>query len=256
MPITIDKPIEVLTQTRFGEIAFEVMQHAFAVHNQMGRFFDEEVYQNELKARLGDRASTEVWIHAQHGDFQKSFRLDLLVDHGAPFELKAVQQLNDQHRNQLIHYLMLTGLTHGKLINFRPERVDHEFVNSTVSLEERRAFRVESSQGSRFQDILIELLRDWGTCLDLQLYEDAVTHFFGGVELVNQNVEVVCEGRKVGTQTMRLVDPTTAFKITSLRRDLEAFESHTQRLLQHMQLERILWANVTLREVSFVLISK
>ncbi len=263
MPISINHPIEVLTQARFGEIAFEVMQHAFAIHNQMGRFFDEEVYQNELLQRLGQRATKEVYIHATHQDFQKPYRLDLLVDRGAPFELKAVQQLHDQHRNQLIHYLMLLGLAHGKLINFRPNRVEHEFVNNTLSLADRQAFEVHVDRWKpnisgcqRFQEIMLELLRDWGTCLDLQLYEDAVTHFFGGEERVHRELDVISNGHRVGGQTFRLIDNATGFKITSLRHDLEGFESHVQRLLQHTQLERMLWVNVVLREVTFAVISR
>ena len=71
--------------------------------------------------RLGQRAVKEVIVRATHGDFEKLYRLDLLVDNGAVFELRAVGQLHNQHRSQLIHYLMMTGAEHGKLINFRPE---------------------------------------------------------------------------------------------------------------------------------------
>lgn len=158
---------------------------------------------------------------------------------------------------------MLTGLAHGKLINFRPNRVEHEFVNNTLSLAERQSFQVLTHRWSQataccqqFQDIVVELLRDWGTCLDLQLYEDAVTHFFGGPESVYRERDVICDGHRVGTQSVRLIDDTTAFKLTSLRRDLDTFESHTQRLLQHTRLERMLWANVTLREVVFIVVSR
>ncbi len=259
MPITIDQPLRVLDQDQFGLISYEVIEHAFAIHKELGRFFDEDVYQNELLRRLGQRAIKEVWIYATHGDFQKAYRVDLLVDQGAPFELKAVQQLNDQHRSQLINYLMLTGLHHGKLINFRPNRVEHEFVNNHITLAQRRAFRIEigrwmstAAECQRFQDILVAMLQDWGTCLDLELYTDALTHFFGGVETVFRNVEVRSHGVIVGTQKLRLINESTAFRLTSLSRDLENFESHLRRLLQHTLLKEILWVNVTLEEVAFV----
>ena len=38
MPITCDIPLRKLTQDEFGEVAFEVIHHAFAIHNEMGRF--------------------------------------------------------------------------------------------------------------------------------------------------------------------------------------------------------------------------
>lgn len=258
MPITIAHPLRVLDQQQFGNIAYEVIQHSFAIHNEFGRFFEEEVYQNELLSRLGPRATKEVWIHVSHDDFRKPYRVDLLFDHGAPFELKAVQQLHDQHRSQLINYLMLTGLNHGKLINFRPNRVEHEFVNNHIALAQRQTFRVEisrwrspDSESRRFQELLVTLLRDWGTYLELELYAEAVTHFFGGPERVVLDVDVTSNGIIVGTQKLRLLNETTAFKLTSLSHDLESYESHLRRLLLHTQLRRMLWVNVTLEEVAF-----
>jgi hypothetical protein len=32
----------------------------------------------------------------------------------------------------LMHYLFLTGLPHGKLVNLRPEQVEHAFVNESL----------------------------------------------------------------------------------------------------------------------------
>jgi len=263
MTITIDHPLRVLDQDQFGPIAYEVINQAFAIHKELGRFFDEDVYQNELLRRLGPRATKEVWIHATHADFRKAYRVDLLVDQGALFELKAVQQLNEQHRSQLINYLMLTGLNHGKLINFRPNRIEHEFVNNHITLAQRRAFQIDVARWSattadarRFQELLLAMLQDWGTCLDLELYIDALSHFFGGSETVIRDVEVRSHGVVVGIQKLRLINDSTAFKLTSLSRDLESFESHVQRLLQHTELEEMLWVNITLEEVAFVSVRK
>jgi len=41
MPIALRVPVRRLSQREFGEIAFEVMRHVFAIHNEIGRFFDE-----------------------------------------------------------------------------------------------------------------------------------------------------------------------------------------------------------------------
>ena len=38
--------------------------------------------------------------------------MDLLVDNGIIYELKTVSALNDSHKQQLINYLLLTGIKH------------------------------------------------------------------------------------------------------------------------------------------------
>ena len=52
MPITLRFPIRRLSQSEFGEISFEVMRHVFAIHNEIGRFFNEQIYKQELTNRL------------------------------------------------------------------------------------------------------------------------------------------------------------------------------------------------------------
>lgn len=263
MPITADRPIQVMTQEQFGAVAFEVMNHAFAIHHEMGRLFDEEAYRNELLRRLGSRAGKEVILNATFGGFSKSYRMDLLVDGGGVFETKTASDLHDLHRTQLIHYLLMSGLRHGKLINFRREQVQHEFVNCTSTLAERRAFSVQTEHWNRtlpgcgqFQDVLTECLRDWGTRLELQLYEEALTHFFGGPAAVQQEIDISNAGQRLGCHSVRLINPVTAFKLTSFQRDLRAFESQMRRFLQFTRLEHILWANITLHQVLLVVVSK
>ena len=78
MPITIAHPLRVLDQKQLGAIAYELIELSFAIHNELGRFFDEDVYQNELLQRLGPRATKEVWIHVTHGDAYESHLRRLL----------------------------------------------------------------------------------------------------------------------------------------------------------------------------------
>lgn len=258
MPITTNHPIRILTQDQFGKIAYEVIGHAMELHNSMGRFFDEPVYQNALLARLGSRAATEVYLHFSHDDFRTSCRIDFLVDGGAIFELKAVADLHDQHRRQLIQYLMLTELRHGKLVNFRQEQLQHEFVNCAITTEQRRDYEVrddgwncDAPGCAEFQDYVVDLIHDWGTGLDVHLYEQAIVHRYGGREQVERAVDVLRDGRVIGQHLCRLIAPTNTFKITTLRKDLPAYESNLRRFLDHTNLERVFWANVQLGEVTF-----
>jgi hypothetical protein len=52
MAVTLPIPIRRLSQSEFGELAFDVMRHVFAIHNEIGRFFDEKIYKRELARRL------------------------------------------------------------------------------------------------------------------------------------------------------------------------------------------------------------
>jgi len=51
------------------------------------------------------------------------------VDRDVFYELKAVDRWHAKHKAQLIHYLMISGVQHGKLINFRPASVASFFCN-------------------------------------------------------------------------------------------------------------------------------
>jgi GxxExxY protein len=257
MPIEFSKNFRALDQEKFGAIAYDVMEQAFQVHNKLGRFFDEEAYQLELAHVLGSRAGVEAGIMVKHADFFKTYFIDLLVDQGAIFELKTVNHLTDEHRAQLLNYLLLTESRHGKLINFRPERVEHEFVNTTLTHADRTTFEVDDSvwdnsveRALEIRRLVEEFLRDWGTGLDLQLYVDALTHFLGGEDRVVREIDIVSEGRCISHQKVRFAGTDAAFKFTALSGTFENFESHTLRFLKHTDLKQLLWINVTLRTVT------
>src|SRR5437016_4910208 len=141
MPIRLPFPIVSLEQEEFGAIAYDVMEAAFQIHHELGRFFDESVYQAALAAKF-EVASVEAPIAVSHEDFVKPYALDLVINQKAIFELKTVETLHPQHRAQLLNYLMLTECKHGKLINMRSERIEHEFVNCLLTRSQRTDFEV------------------------------------------------------------------------------------------------------------------
>ena len=168
-----------------------------------------------------------------------------------------MQQLLEVHRAQLIHYLMLADLKHGKLLNFRTARVEHEFVNTLLSTEQRRQFTLDTKEWTatttaheRLQDLVVGLCRDWGTGLQLSLYEEAISHFFACPGGSIDTVPVTSNGKYLGTQAMRLIDASTAVKVTSLT-DMEIFSEHARKLLRHTSLETICWINIQSSVVSF-----
>ena len=263
MPIHTGIPIYPFSQSQFGPIAYEVMGHAYAIHKELGPIFNETAYRNTLAHILAPRAVTEVCIRLTHADFEKRVFIDLVVDQGCPFELKVAGELHNRHRQQLIQYLMLSGLNHGKLINFGADRVQHEFVNCHESTSHRRSFQIDlerwtwpSADACRLQEIVTSLLHDWGTGLDRWLYIEAVTYFLGGPEVVQQPMATLWDGIVVGSQDINLVCQQVGFEISCLRRDLDLYEKHLQRFLAHTTLKRILWVNIVSGCVRFVVLEK
>lgn len=145
MPICLPAGLRRLSDPEFKQVAYEVMQLVFAVHHELGWLFDESVYQAALAQRIRD-SEREVPIEVSFETFRKLYYLDLVVAHGAVFEFKAAETIVDRHRAQLLNYLMLAELPHGKLVNFRGETVQHEFVNATLGRIERVAFGVEAAE--------------------------------------------------------------------------------------------------------------
>lgn len=260
MPIQVGATTYRLNESDFGRIAYDVMRCVFDIHNELGRFFDEKIYKRELGGRY-PRTQLEVPIEVSFECFRKLYFLDALVDGSAPFEFKTVESLTDRHRSQLLHYLLLADLPHGKLVNMRTEQVQHEFVNTTLRPQSRTGFEVTDRGWQEIGDEPVlewftAFLRDLGTCLDISLYEEALTHLLGGKERVLQDVEVISGGGVLGPQKFRLMAPGVAFKVTTLLDDPSLFEIHARRLLDHTSLKAIQWINVTRNEVSFRTIRK
>jgi GxxExxY protein len=263
MPIIVEADLRRPTQAEFAAIAYDVMQVVFSVRNELGRFLGEELYQREIVHRL-PLARSEVAIRVSFEEFSTVFFIDLLAECVAPFEFKAVANLTGRHRAQLINYLLLTELPHGKLVNLRPSIIQHRFVNSSLTRADRLKFEVDATDwdGSKprpreLRSWLTSALSDWGAGLDLRLYEEACTHFLGGDDNVLDRTEIRVDGRSLGTQQVRLVEPDAAFKVTMLEADLlPMFEDHARRFLDHSSLSAIHWINITLRQVRFATIRR
>ncbi len=262
MPVTFRVPIRRLSQTEFGEIAYELMGHVFAIHGEMGRFFNENIYKQELARRMS-AVRLEEPIQVVFGSFRKAYFLDVLVAEGALFEFKAVESFAGRHQAQLLNYLLLCDLAHGKLINVRPDAVEHEFVNTQWRYVDRLKFQVDTEQWNpslpgtaTLQEYLIALLRDLGVGLETALYEAAVVDFLGGPDRVETDIAVVVNHQQVGRQRMRLIGPGVAMKITAFEHSRDGFETHARRLLAHVDLHAIAWINIAFGQVTFTTLTR
>ena len=251
MPITINADIRRPTEDEFKSLAYDVMACIFQVHNELGRFCDEKIYKRLVAKRFGN-IETEVPVDVSFETFSRTYFLDMLIHKCTIFELKAVDCLAPEHRGQLLNYLLLADLPRGKLVNLRPELVEHEFVNTTLRPSDRTSFGLDDIEfqplnhaDTTWRDFLIAALRDWGTGLDLQLYESAIAHVFGGDEAVLRNIEIIVDATKIGEQKARLTSSCASFKVTAFNESEQRFEQHARRFLNHTLLPALHWVNVS-----------
>ena len=254
MPITVGADVRQVDDATFKRLVYTTMGHVFDVHRDLGPLMDERIYQREIAFRVPD-AQRGVPIELQFESFSKTCYLDLLVAGAALFEVKAVEALHARHRGQLLQNLFLTGLGHGKLVNMRTDRVEHEFVNATATRRDRVGFGVkedgwEEADGSELKGRMIALLRDWGAGLDVALYEEAAAFLCGNE--AEDDVEIRSEDRLLGRQPMHMAGGRIALRVTALSPQRHAdFASHLRRLLAHASLDAVQWINVTRAEVCF-----
>ncbi len=107
-------PHEKLTEVIIGA--------AFKVHNRLGHSFTEKVYENALFKELklqGLEVEQQKQLTVNYGgDPIGTFIVDLLVQKKVILEIKAVKTLEKTFEDKLLHYLKVSGIEVGLLINF------------------------------------------------------------------------------------------------------------------------------------------
>jgi GxxExxY protein len=261
MPIEIPE-VGRFSSGEFRALDYEVMRCAFESQNDLGRLCDERIYRADLAARLiaaGIGARCEVPIKVSHLDFTKVYELDLIAGDQFIYELKTVANLVGEHEGQLLNYLLLTNAAHGKLINFRPTKVESKFVNAPVDeVRRRQALKVDgrfSPDAANLKNLMLDLLKDWGAYLEIALYTQALTHFLGGEDRVITQVPMQRDGIPLGNQRFHLYNPESAFRVTAFKSNLKAQEDHLKRQLTLTPLKSIHWINLHHTNISFTTIT-
>ncbi|WP_372845757.1 GxxExxY protein [Pontiella sp.] len=264
MPIELESPINRITEKEFHELDFRIMRIAFDIHNDLGRFYDEKIYQAELERRCskaGIETTREFQIKLIHKDYTKPLFIDLLLNKGTVYELKTMKSIVDPNRIQTLNYLYATDTQHGKLMNFRPKSVEHEFVSTQLNHSKRRNIEVhdpawaKTCYTEKLRHLVIDLLYDWGAFFDTDIYLDALCHFLGGKEKVLRKISIKSGDVTLGTQTIPLLTEDHAFCLTSVSKDIPAYKKHLARFLKHAQLEALHWVNLNRSSIGFTSLS-
>ena len=116
----------------FKEESYRIMGACFEVYKEKGCGFVEPVYQECLEMEFGMQG---VLFQPQVGlalaykgrPLKQKYVLAFICFEKIILEIKAVSQLNDEHRAQVHNYLRATGYRLGLLVNFgHYPGVEHE----------------------------------------------------------------------------------------------------------------------------------
>ena len=106
-----------------NEIAKIVFDTVVKIHKKLGPGLLESAYEKCLVYELRKKGlfiENQVILPLRYDDIiiDEGYRLDVLVENKVILELKAVLEVNDIYKAQLLTYLKLSGCKLGLLINF------------------------------------------------------------------------------------------------------------------------------------------
>ena len=104
------------------ELTDKIIKAFYTVYNTLGYGFLEKIYENALVIELnhmGLQAAPQQKIRVYYrGQLIGDYLADILVADQVVLELKAVEQLRQEHKAQLLNYLKATDKEVGLLLNF------------------------------------------------------------------------------------------------------------------------------------------
>ena len=117
----------------YKEESFNIVGAAMEAHRIIGCGFTEPIYQEALEEEFKLRGiphQREKVLHVTYKGkiLSKDFRPDFICYDKIIVELKAVEDLVDEHYSQVYNYLKATGLQLGLLINFGKKSLYHKRV--------------------------------------------------------------------------------------------------------------------------------
>ncbi len=262
MPIEVDSEIRIFDRDEFHSLAHRVLGIAFDVHNEFGRLLDESIYKRAIMLRCAAAgilpARQEMQSTVRFEGFEKRYYMDLLFALGLMVEAKTVELLAKAHFAQTLHYLMLTGMPNGLLVNLRTERAEHQFVSTTLNLAERRRFTIHDAdfrpineQSRWLRETVARLLADWGAFLQVALYREAIIHFQGGPEVALRKIPILDGDQSLGFDEVCLLCDDTALAFTALTDGQQRMRDHLQRFFGHTRLACIQWINLNHHDIEF-----
>ena len=107
----------------YKEESYRIVGACFEVYKDKGNGFVEPVYQECLEIEFGFQeipysAQATLRLSYRGRELKQRYVPDFMCHDKIIVELKAVTQLTDEHRAQVLNYLKATGYRLGLLMNF------------------------------------------------------------------------------------------------------------------------------------------
>ena len=121
-----------MTKLLFADETYKILGACFEVYKRMGCGFLEPVYQEclEIEFNLQEipfTAQKELILEYRGKRLKHTYKPDFICFEKIVVEIKAVSNLIDEHRAQLLNYLHAPGYKVGLLINFgHHPKIEHE----------------------------------------------------------------------------------------------------------------------------------
>ena len=114
----------------YKDLTYKIIGGAINVHKILGTGFLESVYEAALKVEFNKSnlpfKSQVTFPVIYRNENIKTFVCDMVVNDKVIIELKAIKQITDIERAQLLNYLKVTKLKVGLLFNFGAKSLQHE----------------------------------------------------------------------------------------------------------------------------------
>jgi len=119
-----------MTQILFKELSYDIIGSAMEIYKQLGVGFLESVYEEAFKIELLSNKipfeSKKKYPVMYKNTFVKDFFCDLVIDNKIIIELKAISNISNIERAQVLNYLKVTGLKLGIIVNFGETSLKYE----------------------------------------------------------------------------------------------------------------------------------
>lgn len=124
--------MKCINRDDYLEKMYQIIGAAMDIYNELGFGLSEPIYQECLSIVCSEQSipwerekPLEMSFHGQ--ELKKAYVADFVCFGDIIVELKAVSELNNDHRGQLFNYLRITDSNAGVLINFgNPNRLISE----------------------------------------------------------------------------------------------------------------------------------
>lgn len=110
------------TKILHSELTEKIIKAFYKVYNTLGYGFLEKVYENALKielSKMGLNVQAQKNIKVHYAGYEVGdYYADLMINDLVIIELKAAENICEEHEVQLINYLKATNIEVGLLLNF------------------------------------------------------------------------------------------------------------------------------------------